>query len=148
MVDCLEDHPRTCKWWSDHPHLEAIFMAIWKGSHNPILRGLTTITMVTSHLHPLGSHPPSTSPQIHKGLIAVRKGKAMPYPNVRWWAFGVYNQSLPKTLCFWMVEERGFPGTPWHNIRGWSCSWSISSQFLIRGQAEGGFNGSFFCFER
>ena len=44
----LEDHPRTCKWLGS-PSFISHRKAIWKGSHNPILRR-QALTMVANHL--------------------------------------------------------------------------------------------------
>ena len=45
----LEDHPRTCKTWLGSPSFISHRKAIWKGSHNRILRGQAP-TMVANHL--------------------------------------------------------------------------------------------------
>ena len=45
--------PSGCKWLGSSPIYKPWSSAIWKGSHNPILRGLT-ITMVINHLRVLG----------------------------------------------------------------------------------------------
>ena len=56
-VNYLEDHPRYRKWLGSPPFITHE-KAIWKGSHNPILRELT-ITMVIIHLSTSWDDPPS-----------------------------------------------------------------------------------------
>ena len=53
----LEDHPRTRKWWSDHPPFishESNGYLVSGSYNNPILRVTTTINMVIKHLQVLG----------------------------------------------------------------------------------------------
>ena len=58
----LEDHPRTCKWLGSPPIYKPWSSAIWKGSHNPILRGLRIATYVRPG-----------SPSSKYGTIAIQR---------------------------------------------------------------------------
>ena len=48
----FRDHPSGSKWLGSTP-IDKPWMVVWKGSHNPILRG-RTLTMVINHLQVLG----------------------------------------------------------------------------------------------
>ena len=70
VINKLEDHPRTCKRLGDH----RITMAIWKGSHNPILRGQKRSPWLLTNLHPLGSSSSRvTTPATHL-FSAISRG--------------------------------------------------------------------------
>ena len=47
----VEEHPRTCKWLGSPPFISHE-TAIWKGSHNPILKGRTRSPwLLTTYSH-------------------------------------------------------------------------------------------------
>ena len=58
----LEDHPRTCRWLGSPRIYKPWSSAIWKGSHNPILRGLRIATYVRPG-----------SPSSKYGTIAIQR---------------------------------------------------------------------------
>ena len=135
VINKLEDHPRTCKRLGDH----RITMAIWKGSHNPILRGQKRSPWLLTNLHPLGWSSSRVTTQATHLFSVISRGPMSPlflYVNHQftitwrgkpeetttscdkyWRSFGnqtIIGFHLTKTFEFWATvrfpsEENCFP---------------------------------------
>ena len=90
-------------------------MAIWKGSHNPILRG-RILTMVISHRNKLGAHSPSVRSLPNTFMRIGMKGPTFTPPPEENGFFGVQTPILTRYLGDLNIGRLG-------HLHDLTCGW-------------------------